>query len=443
MSGTDEHEPGPTDKPVEGVDIKQNETVGDEVVRTPNAGLDRSDIIGQGFQWTARWALRFVIVMAALWILEKLVQMFWPGILPVAIALIIATVLWPPTAKLRKIGFPPAAAAATTLVSFFAILIGIVAAITPTVTSQWSDLAKRSTEGVNRIRDWVQGPPLRVSPDQMDNAVKAINDKITKSSDAIASGVFSGVSVATDVLITVAISLVLSFFFIKDGPRFLPWLRTVSGRGAGAHLTEAFSRVWQTLGGFIRTQAIVSAVDSLCIGIGLVVLGVPLALPLVVLTFFGGFIPIVGAFVAGTLAVLVALVTKSVTTAIIVLIIIVLVQQLEGHILQPLLQSRSMSLHPAIVLLAVALGGDLHGITGAFLAVPVAASAAVLFRYVNEQIDLRTGDISASQVAAVSPEGRYAAEAGERHGRALAAQQMPRDAVDTVRGWVGRWRHRG
>lgn len=405
-----------------------------------NAGLERSLIIGQAVRWTSSWALRFIIIMAALWIVEKLIGMFWPGVLPIAIALLIATVLWPPTNFLRRHGFAPALAALTTLVGFFVVIGGIVAAMAPSVTSQWGPLTNRATEGVTQIQEWLQGPPFHVQPSQIDNAVKAINGKITSSGDAIASGVFSGVSVATSVLVTMLLSLVLSFFFIKDGPKFLPWLRRMAGRGAGAHLTESLSRVWATLSGFIRTQAIVSAVDSICIGIGLVVLGVPLAMPLVVLTFFGGFIPIVGAFVAGTLAVLVALVTKSVTTALIVLIIIILVQQLEGHILQPLMQSRSMSLHPAVVLLAVALGGDLHGITGAFLAVPIAATAAVLLRYLNEQIDLHTGDLHADDVETLSPEGRYVAETGERHGREMAAAVMPQDAVETVKSWVGRFR---
>lgn len=410
--------------------------------RPPNRGLDRGLVIGEGFRWTATWAWRFLLVMAALWVLDKIIAIAWPAILPLAIALILSTVLWPPTRLLLRAGFRPALAAAVSLLGLLAVVAGIFGAMAPSVTSQWSDLVDRSTEGVNRIRDWLQGPPFNVKPEQIDNAVKAVNDKITKSGDTIAAGVFSGVTVASTVLVTMLLSLVLTFFFIKDGPKFLPWVRRSVGRGPGQHLTEVLSRVWATLGGYIRTQAIVSAIDSLCIGAGLVIMGVPLAAPLVVLTFFGGFIPIVGAFVAGTLAVLVALVTKSVGTAIAVLILIIMVQQLEGHILQPLLQSRSMSLHPAVVLLGVALGSELYGITGAFLAVPVAASVGVVYRYMNEQIDLRTGDLSAADVQTLSPEGEFAAIAGEEHGRAMAAEALPEDAMDKVRTVVGRLRDR-
>ena len=150
---------------------------------------------------------------------------------------------------------------------------------------------------------------------------------------------------------------------------------------------EVLARCWRTLGAFIRTQVIVSAIDAIFIGIGLVLLGVPLALTLATLTFFGGFIPIVGALIAGALAVLVALVTVGWGTALTVLALILVVQQVEGNVLSPILQGKSLRLHAAVVLLAVTAGGTLFGITGAFLAVPVVATAAEILRYLGERID--------------------------------------------------------
>jgi predicted PurR-regulated permease PerM len=185
---------------------------------------------------------------------------------------------------------------------------------------------------------------------------------------------------------------------VKDGPRFVPWLRSVAGDGAGGHLVEVLRRIWTTLGDFIRVQAFVAFVDGVLIGLGLVVLGVPLAVPLAVLTFLGGFIPIVGALVAGALSVLVALVSNGFTTAMIVLVIIVLVQQLEGNVLQPYLQGRSLRLHAAVVLLAVTAGSTLYGIAGAFLSVPVVAAASVVVRYLGERIDARASGGTAPQV---------------------------------------------
>ncbi|NHN55630.1 AI-2E family transporter [Calidifontibacter sp. DB0510] len=432
--------PGPDDPQVEAdpsADTRPKakgptSTVGSGVARarTENRGLDRAQIISHGLRWTSTWSLRFIFVAVATWLLLKVLAEIWPALLPIFLALVISTVLWPPARWLRNKGVPPTLAAVLAMLLAFVVIGGIVAAMAPTVGNQWPELTQKSVDGVQKIQEWLEGPPFHVRPDQIDHAVSSITAKLQASGNRIAEGVFSGVTIAGRVLLNTVIALILTFLFIKDGPRFLPWLRIVTGRGTGAHFTEALSRVWLTLSGFIRTQAIVSAVDSFMIGLGLVILRVPLAAPLAVLTFFGGFIPIVGAFVAGTLAVLVALVTKGVTTALIVLIIIVFVQQVEGHVLQPLLQSRSMSLHPALVLLSIALGGDLFGIVGAFFAVPVTATVAVVFRYLGEQIDLRTGDVKAADLEQLTPEGKYAAEQGEKHGRELSQRAEDKDLAD-------------
>jgi predicted PurR-regulated permease PerM len=141
-----------------------------------------------------------------------------------------------------------------------------------------------------------------------------------------------------------------------------------------------------TLSGFIKAQAAVGLVDAVFIGIGLALLGVPLALPLAVLVFFGAFIPIIGAVVSGALAALVALVTTGPTSALIVVVLVLVVQQLEGNVLQPILVGRTLDLHPAAVILAVTAGGSLRGITGAFLAVPFLSVAAVTIRYARQQL---------------------------------------------------------
>ncbi|MBF6098559.1 AI-2E family transporter [Nocardia cyriacigeorgica] len=354
--------------------------------RTPNRG----DAIGVGVLWLAKWALCVVAIAAGAWVIGNVVAKLWVVLLPVLLAIVVATVLWPPARWLMDHKLRPAAAASITVIGFLGVLAGVIALIVPSVVDQAPDLADKSTEGINKVRDWLQGPPLNVRDEQLDSAVDAVVSRLQSSAEQIATGVFTGVSAATSALITLFLVLVLSFFFIKDGPRFLPWLHNTVGSPAGRHLEEVLARVWAVLGGFIRTQAVVSMIDAVLIGLGLVILDVPLALVLAVITFLGGFIPMVGAFVAGALAVLVALVANGLTTALIVLGIIVAVQQLEGNVLQPVLQSRSMKLHAVIVLLSVTAGGALYGIVGAFLAVPVAAVAAVVIRYVGEQIDLFT-----------------------------------------------------
>ncbi|WP_249358604.1 AI-2E family transporter [Nocardia cyriacigeorgica] len=354
--------------------------------RTPNRG----DAIGVGVLWLAKWALCVVVIAAGAWVIGNVVAKLWVVLLPVLLAIVVATVLWPPARWLMDHKLRPAAAASITVIGFLGVLAGVIALIVPSVVDQAPALADKSTEGINKVRDWLQGPPLNVRDEQLDSAVDAVVTRLQSSAEQIATGVFTGVSAATSALITLFLVLVLSFFFIKDGPRFLPWLHSTVGSPAGRHLEEVLGRVWAVLGGFIRTQAVVSMIDAVLIGLGLVILDVPLALVLAVITFLGGFIPMVGAFVAGALAVLVALVANGLTTALIVLGIIIAVQQLEGNVLQPVLQSRSMKLHAVIVLLSVTAGGALYGIVGAFLAVPVAAVAAVVIRYVGEQIDVFT-----------------------------------------------------
>nr|WP_245865592.1 AI-2E family transporter [Rhodococcus kyotonensis] len=354
--------------------------------------------------WLAKWSLILVSVAAGAWVLGWLISALWVVILPALLAIIVATVLWPPTKWMMRVGFPAALAATLSLVTFFLVIGGIITLIVPSVVDSAPELVDKASEGVSQVQDWLKGPPINLQDEQIDNAVSAITSRLQESGTAIASGVFTGVSAAGSILVTLALVLVLTFFFVKDGLKFIPWLHGFAGGRAGRHLAEILARMWATLGGFIRTQAIVSLIDAFFIGLGLIILGVPLALVLATITFLGGFIPIVGAFVAGALAVLVALVANGPTTALIVLIIIIAVQQLEGNVLQPILQSRSMNLHPAIVLLAVTGGGSVFGIIGAFLAVPAAAVAAVLIRYVSEQIDARSVEADRDQLEDEAPD---------------------------------------
>ncbi|WP_241665846.1 AI-2E family transporter [Prescottella subtropica] len=350
---------------------------------------DRGEVIGVGGMWLAKWSLCLAAIAVGAvvlgWVLEKL----WVITLPVLLAIVVSTVLWPPTRALTKRGMPPAGAAAVTLLVFFTLLGGVVALIVPSVVDQAPELANKATQGIQQVQNWVKGPPINLQDEQIDTAVHALTNKVQQSGTAIASGVFSGVTTAGSMVVTLGLVLILAFFFVKDGPRFIPWLHGIGGGRAGRHLEEVLGRMWDTLGSFIRTQAVVSLIDAVFIGAGLLILGVPLAPVLAILTFIGGFVPIVGAFVAGALAVLVALVANGPTTALIVLAIILAVQQIEGNILQPILQSKSMKLHAVVVLLAVTAGSSLFGIVGAFLSVPVAAVGAVVIRYLGEQIDHR------------------------------------------------------
>lgn len=381
-------------------DIHMMPTPADAAQELSNEPIDRGDVIAADGRTAAAWALRFIIVVAATAVLLYLLKYVWMGLLPILLSLIVCTVLWPPVRWLRQHKVPASLAVILVIVGFFGIIIGIFTAMAPTVKSQSVQLYDQAQEGIHQIVDWLKArtDTELIDPDKIQQGIDQATAFAKGQASNIASGVFSGIGAIASVGTTLALTLILTFFFLKDGDRFLPWMRKYTGVRAGWHLTEVLMRSWNTLSGFIRTQAIVSAVDGVFIGIGLIFLKVPLWPVLAVLTFFGGFIPIVGAFTAGALAVIVALVSNGFWNAVFVLLLIIAVQQIEGNVLQPILQSRAMGLHAAIVLLAVAVGGTLFGIVGAFLAVPVAAVIAVWLRYWAEMVSLRAGEITADDI---------------------------------------------
>ena len=391
---------------------------------------DRGAVIGDGITWLSRWSLRLLLVAAGAALLWWILGALWVGVFPVLLALIVATVLWPPTAWLRRHRVPSALAAVIVILGSLVAFFGVLGAITPSLVSQSGDLADSAAKGIAKLQDRLAEPPFNVDSETIDEGVTTATTWIQDRGGEIASGALAGASAVGSGVVTLVLVLVLVFFFLKDGPDFLPFVRRVSGARAGAHVTEVATRSWNTLSGFIRTQALVSAVDAVLIGIGLVVLQVPLAFALAVLTFFGGFIPIVGAFAVGALAVLVALVAQGPMTALLVLVLIVAVQQIEGNVLQPFLQGRSMELHAGVILLAVAVGSTVFGIVGAFLAVPVAAVGAVILRYLSEQADLRAGVVRAEEVHPDTGEGRTTADRAAQMADDAAAEDAEADAED-------------
>ncbi len=310
----------------------------------------------------------------------------WVVLLPILLALLLATVLWPPVRFLRRRGVPAALAAIGVLLVALLLLVGVVGGLAPQVTGQAQELADQVTAGLGELQEGLTGPPFNLGEEEIGATVDNVIGELQANAQDIAGRVLSGAVAAGSLLITGLLSLVLCFFYLKDGPKFLPWLGGLVGPRAAPHVSAIAQRSWVTLSGFIKAQAAVGLVDAVFIGIGLAVLGVPLALPLAVLVFFGAFIPIIGAVVSGALAALVALVTNGVTAAVIVVVLVLVVQQLEGNVLQPILVGRTLDLHPAVVILAVAAGGTLAGIVGAFLAVPVVSVVAVVIRYFRQQV---------------------------------------------------------
>jgi predicted PurR-regulated permease PerM len=391
-----------------------------EVTQAPAPSEGRGPKLQRASRTLAIASAQFLLIAAAVVLLFYVLGKLWSILLPIVLGLLIATVLWPLTRFLRKHGWPPALAAATVLIGFLAVLAGIVAAIAPQVADQVTELSDAATAALQDVQEWLQGPPLNLGEEQIGDAVDSIINSIQGNAQNIAGYALTGASAVGNSLITLVLALVLVFFFLKDGPRWVPWLSAQTGRKAARHVAALSYKTWATLSEFIRQQALVGFVDAFFIGLGLWILGVPLVLPLAILTFFGAFIPIIGAFVAGAFAVLIALVSNGFTTALIVLGIVVLVQQIEGNVLQPIIQGRGFNLHPGIVILAVTAGASLSGIIGAFLGVPVAALIAVVYRYIRDELDGRNPE--------VHEDGTRARLEGGQDGAVLTEEQAPPDA---------------
>ncbi|TFV51696.1 AI-2E family transporter [Blastococcus sp. TF02A_35] len=370
------------------------DTVAPEVSGSPAPTHGRGPKMQRALRTLATTSAQLLLILAAVYVLGYVLGKLWVILLPIVLGLLIATVLWPPTRLLRRVGAPPALAAAVVLLSFLAIFGGIIAAIAPQVADQVTELADQATAGLQDVQEWVQGPPLNLGQDQVGDAVDSVIDSIQGNAQNIAGYAVTGVSAVGNGLINLVLALVLCFFFLKDGTRWVPWLSAQTGPRAARHVAALSYKTWSTLSEFIRQQALVGFVDAFFIGIGLWIFDVPLVIPLAILTFFGAFIPIIGAFVAGAFAVLIALVSQGFTTALIILVIVLVVQQLEGNVLQPIIQGRGFNLHAAVVILAVTAGGSLAGIIGAFLGVPVAALIAVVYRYVRDELDDKSPEVA-------------------------------------------------
>lgn len=340
--------------------------------------------VGTAVARVATWSLRLIAIALALALLGYVIGKLWVVVLPAFFGLLLASVLWPAAALLHRV-MPAALASLLVLLAALAVLTGLGAALVPIISNQSDELVDAVVRGLDDLQGIVAGPPFNLGEDQIGDLIDNAVTQLQENARTIGGSVLTGVTTVGSAMLNLLLAVVLAFFYLKDGPKFIPWVSGWVGPRAAPHVAELSRRSWITLSGFIKAQALVGLVDAVGIGVGLALLGVPLALPLAVLVFFGAFIPIVGAFVAGALAALVALVFNGPTTALIVVALILVVQQLEGNVLQPILVGRTLRLHAALVILAVTAGSSLAGIAGAFLAVPVFAVATTVLRYARSQ----------------------------------------------------------
>ncbi|GAA3236779.1 AI-2E family transporter [Pseudonocardia petroleophila] len=322
---------------------------------------------------TAALGWRALVVVAALYVVGQVLATLASVVVPVAIALLLAALLTPAVHWLVRHRVPRWVATAVVMTGGLAVLGGVLSFVVIAFVDGVPDLAAQLTAGVDALAAWLTNGPLHVSEQQLSSAQQDLLALIGDNQGALTTGALTTAAALGETLAEILLVVFTLIFFLQGGSAIWQFLLLAVPSDVRARTDVAGRRGLAALVSYVRATAVVAVVDAVAIGIGLGVLGVPLAVPLSALVFLGAFVPIIGALVGGAAAVLVALVAQGPVSALIVLAIIVGVMQLEGHVLQPLLLGRAVRLHPLAVVLAVATGLLVAGIAGALFAVPLLA----------------------------------------------------------------------
>jgi putative heme transporter len=322
---------------------------------------------------TAAWAWRLLVILTAsvvvLWVLKRLEII----VVPVLLALMISALLVPAVDWMDRRGLPRGAAVAVVLLGGFAVLGGILTFVVSQFIVGLPDLTEQVTHSIDNTRRWLIEGPAHLRSEQIDNAGNAAIQALHNNQAKLTSGALSTAATITELVTGAVLVLFTLIFFLYGGRNIWQYVVKIFPIGVRDRVMEAGSAGYGSLIGYVRATFLVALTDAAGVGTGLAIMGVPLALPLASLVFLGAFIPLIGALISGLLAVVVALLAKGIVYALLTLGLLIVINQLEAHLLQPLVMGRAVSIHPLAVVLAIATGGVLAGIPGALLAVPTVA----------------------------------------------------------------------
>ncbi|MEX0762409.1 MAG: AI-2E family transporter [Dehalococcoidia bacterium] len=331
---------------------------------------------------------RVLVIVAVAYVLAMVLLRLRLLVVPLFGALLITALIAPVVDRLSGWGLPRLAAVWMSVVSSILFLLLIIGAVVPAVLMEVDDLDTNFEEGWERTRQWLIDGPLGISEQQIDEWVAELGRQISENRSDIMWGVLDQASVGIEVVVGLILMIPVTFFFLKDGLKIWNWCLGWVVEEHRPRVDTVGRRSFQTLSRYVRGELALASIDAVFIGIGLFLIGVPLLLPLVLITFFGSLVPLVGATVSGIAAVVVALLTLGPLEALLVLGVVLLVQQLEGNVVAPLLLGKAAELHPLVVLAVITAGGILGGVIGAFLSVPLAAVASVLINELRRPNDL-------------------------------------------------------
>ena len=357
---------------------EQNRSRLRDLIQRRTVIADADSAVPSSLQIAASYAWRFVVLAIAAGILVWLVIQLKLLIIPLLIAILVTALLWPAFQLMLRSRFPRWLAIMIAMLGTLAIVVGLLWLVGWQVALQWPSVQQRSLQAFEDFQNFLIEGPLHLSPEQIQGFFDEAWQFLEEHSQALLTGAIAIGSTFGHILAGFLLALFILICLLADGGGIWRWTLKLFPKRSRPAVDVAAHRGWDTVVNYARTQLFVATIDAVGIGLGAFLLGVPLAIPVAVLVFLGSFVPIVGAVLTGAIAVFLALVYNGFWIAFWMLVVVLGVQQLEGHVLQPLLMGAAVKVHPLAVVLVVAGGAMIAGIPGALFAVPLAAFVNVV-----------------------------------------------------------------
>lgn len=339
----------------------------------PGTARSPEDAVTWHVRVAAAWSWRLLIIGLAIYVVARIFDRIELVAFSFVLALFFTAVLHPLERSLRRLPGSRSVSALLALLVGILVLAGIGYFVVWQISRHSTELGNQVSDLVDKTRNWLRTGPLHVKSKDLDTATANIKTAVSNNKGAIISGAIDTVTTVVELLGALLLILLSTFFLLRDGAAIWTWTLRLFPRSAHERVDRAGHVGWRTLGGYMRGQLLIALFHGVAVTIVLLILQVPLAAALGVLIFLGSFIPIIGLTVAGALATGVAVLEHGLTAGIVVAVSITVLVQLEAHLLQPLIMSRSVEVHPLAIALAVLTGTTLYGIVGALLAVPFVA----------------------------------------------------------------------
>jgi predicted PurR-regulated permease PerM len=324
-------------------------------------------------QTTAAWSWRLLLTGLIVYLAFRFAVFLRLVTLPFIAAMLATALFQPLAAWLRRHGLSPLLSTWCTFLLGIVLVAGAITLLTTQISSEYPVLFSELQKTLTHLQHSLAGPPFHLKSASLSRLTHDMLNYISQHKSVVAGTVLTGGKYATEFLAGGVLTLFIGFFLLKDGAGIWKWLIHGMAPEAKRRMAEAGDQGWRALVNYMRGTTVVACIHAVLLGLALWILGVPLLVPLIILVFIAAFIPLIGILVVGALAILVALATKGVLAAVILLAVLLVENQIEGHLLQPLVVGRIVRLHPLAIILVLAVGGIIAGIPGAIIAVPTAA----------------------------------------------------------------------